>query len=564
MNAFPATQAYAASLAAPPPPAGLPGQKQGGPSELKRLEHAKLSLQKALDLVDECVLIVKPPQPGAEAYVMHGNTRACQVLGIDPRRGMHGMPLRDITADDAERASLEALMSASRAAGVPLSFICRFRTGDAPEPAVFQGRVRAMFSDDGDLWNHTICLSELRPAPENAVVAIAAEPPERQQERMHLANLAGLAKGMAHDVNNLLGPMLLEISNLLQSQALPDHVQPVIEKVYSMVKRAGGYTELVLNAARAKPMEKRPVDIAKLMRETATVCASGSDSVVEVRTAPGLKWVYGEPVQINQVLQNLMINGLQAMQPLGGRMFVEASNLTLESGNELRLFPGRYVDIRVRDRGAGMDRQTLARLFHDSFTTKTEGNGIGLVTCARFVRDHGGSITAASIPKQGSEFRVVLPAVEPAAGASGEDNCRPVPLVTGEGLVLLVDDEMALRQMSGCALKNCGYDVITCCNGEEAVAVYRQRLMAGAPPDVVLMDLTLPGGLSGTETAREILALHPGATLVVTSGSVTSDLLDLYLDMGFAGVLPKPYEAGTLSQKVREVLDAAQRRVRSW
>jgi len=268
-----------------------------------------------------------------------------------------------------------------------------------------------------------------------------------------------------------------------------------------------------------------------------------------------LQWALADGVRMSQVLQNLVMNAVQAM-PQGGRMFVELSNYLLEAPDVVEgLCPGRYVDIRVRDRGVGMDEETLGKLFRESFTTKEDGNGIGLTAVNRFVREQGGRILVTSTLNVGTEFRVLLPAVSPELANVNAAPSAPIPLQRGEGRVLLVDDEAPLRQVARCILTQCGYEVMEVDNGEDAITLYRQTLRNGVAPDVVLMDLTLRGGLTGSETAREILILDPAARLVVTSGSVTEDIQKMFLDEGFVGILPKPYEAGALTEKVREVID---------
>jgi CheY-like chemotaxis protein len=201
----------------------------------------------------------------------------------------------------------------------------------------------------------------------------------------------------------------------------------------------------------------------------------------------------------------------------------------------------------------------LSRLFKEAFTTKADGSGIGLTTCRRFVREHGGYIGVSSKLNVGTEFRVLLPGVPAQAHLEDAVEQAPIPLQTGEGRVMIVEDECALRHVARCILTRCGYEVVEAENGEAALRLYKEESRSGRTPDVVLMDLTLPGGLSGGEVARGILAFDPQANLVVTSGSVTEDVQRAYLDEGFCGVLPKPYEAGALTMTVRMIIENATR-----
>jgi CheY-like chemotaxis protein len=260
------------------------------------------------------------------------------------------------------------------------------------------------------------------------------------------------------------------------------------------------------------------------------------------------------------VLQNLVFNGIQAM-PCGGYMDVEAKNMTIPASGDGKLRAGLHVEITVRDRGCGIETENLKKLFRESFTTKADGNGIGLTTCKRFIDEMGGDIRVSSTPNIGTEFRVILRAADDSAAvkpAAPADNA-PVPLKHGKGTVLIVDDEDDLRRVAQMILKRCGYDCVECDNGQDAIKIYQSLYRTGTPPDVVLMDLTLRGGMNGTETATEILALDRDARIVCTSGSVTQEVQMVFLERGFVGVLPKPYEAGELTQTVHRVATAMRR-----
>jgi CheY-like chemotaxis protein len=250
--------------------------------------------------------------------------------------------------------------------------------------------------------------------------------------------------------------------------------------------------------------------------------------------------------------------------PQGGRMDVEAENLQISLGQDAVLRPGSYVRIIVRDRGCGISPENLNRLFRESFSTKPDGNGIGLTTCKRFIKEHEGDIRVTSRLHIGTEFTVLLPAVPPPAHESGEtspaaQDDAPVPLKHGQGRVLIVDDEDDLRRVARMILDRCGYQVVEADNGQDALKIYQSLYRSGSTPDVVLMDLTLRGGMDGGETAAQLLKFDPEARIVVTSGSVNSDVQLSYLERGFLGVLPKPYEAGELTQMVHGVISMMRR-----
>jgi CheY-like chemotaxis protein len=273
-----------------------------------------------------------------------------------------------------------------------------------------------------------------------------------------------------------------------------------------------------------------------------------------VRSDENLRQAVADPVKLSQVLQNLVMNGIQAM-PHGGYMDVQALNHIVGAEGDGKLKPGKHVKIIVRDRGCGIAKENLDRLFRESFTTKPDGNGIGLTTCKRFIDEMGGDIRVTSTPNIGTEFSLFLPAAASADGTRPlvPADTAPVPLKHGKGTVLIVDDEDDLRKVAHMILARCGYEVVQCDNGQDAVRIYQSLFRTGTPPDVVLMDLTLRGGMNGTETASEILHLDPDARIVCTSGSVTEEVQMVFLERGFVGVLPKPYEAGELTQVVHRV-----------
>ena len=525
-----------------------------------RLRQGSHYLKTALDQVSEGVLILMPEQDGREAYVMHGNARAHLLAGVDPTEGLRERSLSELAADPAAADTLRAALKRAQSGGGGTTCVCDLRTGFGERRLTVQWQVRAVTNDHGVLMNHTLTFSPVEQR-ESASAAVAGETDlDEASRRLRTETMATLAEGIAHDVNNLLGPMLSRLSLLLQQTREDAALSQELELMFASVKRARQFTQQVVKSARARCTERSPVDLARLARETVTLCSAGSNVQAHVSESSDLMWAYGDSVRITQVLQNLVMNGMQAM-PGGGLLFVELGNAELEPVNPVGLPAGRYVEVRVRDRGVGMSPETVARLFKDSFTTKADGNGIGLTTCHRFVVEQGGAILVTSQPNVGSEFRVLLPAVAPCAAELGSASEAPIPLQAGEGRVLVVEDEEPLRHVARCILTKCGYEPSEATHGEEAIRLYREAMLRGEKPDVVLMDLTLPGGLSGAETAKAILRLDPEARLVVTSGSVTEDIQRLFLDEGFVAVLPKPYEAGALSRTVKDVISRSQAEV---
>ncbi len=525
---------------------------------LTRLQAANYYFRVALDQIPEAIVLIQPDPSGESSpKVIYSNAPAACLVGVEPSQGLRGMSLRDLAADDASAATLEASIAKAFSAGGTNECEARLQCLYGDRQPVCKWRVRAVFNQDRKLLNYTLAFSVIsEPAP---VVAPASpvEDPDAQAARLRKDNLAALAQGMAHDVNNLLGPATMQLTDALQRiQTSPD-LMDQLRVVLTGLRRARQFTSQVVSASQSRDSEYQPTDAAALIRDTVSFASAGSNVEVRVHTEKPLRWIQANPVRISQVLQNLVMNGIQAM-PQGGHLTVEATNHEVTPGANGPLSPGRYVSISVSDRGCGISEENLGKLFKVAFTTKESGNGIGLTTCKRFIEEHSGHIDVTSRIGVGTEFRIFLPATDADSSVkespASDENDTPVPLIHGQGRVMIVDDEAELRCVAKVILVRCGYEVIECGSGQEAIKKYQNLSREGNAPDVILMDLTLRGGINGSETAQEILRYDPDAKLVVTSGSVNEEVQKGFLDRGFVAVLPKPYEAGELTQVVHRVV----------
>jgi CheY-like chemotaxis protein/anti-sigma regulatory factor (Ser/Thr protein kinase) len=281
------------------------------------------------------------------------------------------------------------------------------------------------------------------------------------------------------------------------------------------------------------------------------VAQSGSGVLIHLNLARELSWAIVDSAKISQVLQNLILNGIQAMRGTG-HMDIVARNVEISLQNG-RLAPGRYVEVSVRDRGCGIPPENLHRIFDEQFTTKKDGNGIGLTTCKRFVEEHNGDIRVSSMVNIGTEFAVYLPATERKEVV--EERKTQGPLANGVGTVLVVDDETGLRRISSAILKQCGYKVHEVASGEDAVRAYQQLARSGNRVDLVVMDLTLRGGMDGEQAMQEIHRMDPNAKVIASSGALVEETRRAYLTAGFVDILPKPYEASDLADAVHRALE---------
>ena len=530
------------------------------PDEVEQLKLANHYLRVALDQVKEGVIMLDSgPLDGTGPRVLYSNVPiACQV-GVEPGKGLRGLHLCDLVGSERDAvAILGALKDA--AAGGAAECQAQIQTFYSRGSQYCRWRVKALHNSMKRLLNFTITVEPIQNefSVQTTVQAPApkVEDLEAQNERLRIENLAAMAQGIAHDVNNLLGPITAQLSLVLPQLDKDTELAQTLDMVLAGVRRAKAFTTQVVKSAKAKHTIRQPSDVAEIIKETVRLAEAGSNVQVRINTSPDLPPAMADPVKITQVLQNLVMNGIQAM-PNGGFMDVEARMADIRLGQETNLKPGRYVQVVVRDRGAGITPDNMQRLFKESFTTKADGNGIGLTTCKRFIEEHEGIICVESTVNVGTEFRFYLPIATRAV----EKPTAPRPslsLKQGAGTVMIVDDEDQIRRVAAWILKRCGYTVYESNSGESAVKTYQSMARTGRPLDLLLMDLTLKGGMGGLETAQEIWKFDPAAKIIVSSGSVTEEVQRGFLDQGFFAILPKPYEATELSDAVFQAVMAGE------
>jgi PAS domain S-box-containing protein len=446
-----------------------------------------------------------------------------------------------------DRGRVLAALKRTRLEGVPFHCEYRLRTKDGRE---------IWARDDAAVIGR-----DERRLLQGVMVDITAERHVEQQalDALKLDSLGLLAGGVAHDFNNLLMTTLGNLS-LAKLELPPDGAGFArLAEAEKALLRAKGLTQQLLAFAKGGAPVRRPGQIRDLIRDTASFAASGSNVVVQLAVAADLRPAAVDADQIGQVVENLVLNAVQAM-PNGGTVRVEASNVLLPEPRhgelaELALDPGWHVRCSVRDHGVGIDPEDLPRIFDPYFTTKKGGSGLGLATSYAIVRRHNGNITAVSEPGRGTEVTFYLPAL--ALPATAEEPAPPspsAPAQTTSPRVLLMDDDTAVREVVALMLSQLGYQVTAAASGEEAVEAYRRALGLGQRFDAVIMDLTVAGGLGGREATARLLELDPDARVVVSSGYSGDPVLADHRGHGFVARLPKPYVSEDLERILREVL----------
>ncbi len=365
-----------------------------------------------------------------------------------------------------------------------------------------------------------------------------------------LESIGILAGGIAHDYNNILTAIMGNLS-LARLHAEEDpRLSPLLDMAEKAARVAVGLTHQLLTFSKGGEPIKKTTSIADLVSDAITFALRGSSVRAKLAFAKDLWPVEVDRGQISQVLNNLAINANQAM-PEGGVLEVNVGNVLLERGNQHGLPAGRYLRIALRDTGTGITEEHLPKIFDPYFTTKPGGSGLGLATSYAIVKKHDGMIGVRSTVGVGTTFEIHLPASErasPEAASAERDVFR------GSGSILVVDDDESIRRTLHKILGYLGYGVTSAREGSEALRLYAEAMKSGRPFDLVIMDLTIPGGMGGKEAIQALRKLDPGVRAIVSSGYSNDPVMSNFREHGFAGVASKPYEVAELSEQIKKVL----------
>ncbi len=373
--------------------------------------------------------------------------------------------------------------------------------------------------------------------------------PEELVRANRFESLGILAGGIAHDFNNLLTTILGGVSTAKENRNFN-----YLDAAEQACLAAKQLTRQLLTFAKGTSTlaSRQVVAPADLLQNAVRIAAAGSTVVVRVDASPDLFPVEIDKGQILQVVQNLVINAIQAMPvPSDGRVTLSASNLVLAENEFDDLPAGGYLRIDVQDNGAGIPPDILPRIFDPFFTTKKSGTGLGLATVDSIVRRHGGRIGVESTVGVGTLFSVLLPV---ASKPLQTETRRAPALRYGTGRILLMDDDPRICELTGAMIASLDYTHDIARNGEEALQLYRRYLAVQRPYDAVLLDLTIIGGMGGEECFKRLLEIDPEVRAIVTSGYDDDEMVQRYLDLGFVGYITKPYRVSDLGKVLKTVL----------
>lgn len=387
-----------------------------------------------------------------------------------------------------------------------------------------------------------------------SLVQDATERIRDEEEGLKLKKLEStgiLAGGIAHDFNNILTAILGNLNLSLQDEDLGKDSRRLLVAAEKASLRAKDLTQQLLTFAKGGEPIRESTSLREIIEDSAGFVLHGG-TVSCHSHIPGDLWpALIDRGQISQVIQNIVLNARQAM-PSGGAVRIDCENV--DAGNKhAAVNPDtRYVKITIGDTGIGIPKHLLDKIFDPYFTTKQEGSGLGLAITLAIVNKHSGHIFVDSTPGQGTEFEIYLPAADGAAEEKPE--IKPPPDV-GPRRVLVMDDEEMVREVIGVMLRSLGHEVLFAAEGREAVALVAARQGSDAPVSLVIVDLTIPGGMGGMEAMRHLHELDPTLPVIVASGYSNDPVMASYSDYGFSSAVAKPFVLSELRQAIENALN---------
>ncbi|HMB20853.1 MAG TPA: 7TM diverse intracellular signaling domain-containing protein [Spirochaetota bacterium] len=363
-----------------------------------------------------------------------------------------------------------------------------------------------------------------------------------------LESLSVLAGGIAHDFNNLLTAILGNLSLAKIKMTDDSEPFPILQKIEQAAQRAVDLTRQLLAFAKGGEPIKEITSIVDLIRETVSFILAGSGVNCEFDIQDGLWSVDIDTGQISQVLNNIIINAMQAM-PEGGTIYIVARNY--EGKLDVPLPEGKYVTFSIEDEGPGIPKKILNKIFDPYFTTKDYGTGLGLASSYSIIKRHGGHIKVESQEDGGTTFRIYLRASSQDVKKS--DDVYQVN-TQQSGRVLIMDDEEYICDVSSHMLEYLGYEVKCVKTGEEAIDEYKKARQENNPFGAVIMDLTIPGGMGGKEAVGELLKIDPDINAIVSSGYSNDPIMANHRAYGFKDVITKPFRLSDITKVLNRVL----------
>lgn len=373
-----------------------------------------------------------------------------------------------------------------------------------------------------------------------------------------LESLGILAGGIAHDFNNLLTGVSGNISIALRKSSDPSVRETYLREAELALQRASKLTNQLLTFSKGGIPSMEMVDIKKLIKESTRFTLRGSNVRYRLVVDNDLWIVEIDSGQIAQVIQNVVLNAAQAMVE-GGIIRITARNISIDENQVHELKAGSYVCIRMKDNGIGIAEDNLHKIFDPFFTTKADGTGLGLTTSYSIVKNHDGRIIIESKVDDGTTVTIYLPAlpeaetVETAKTATSSEVSGNMVDQKNSGHILVMDDEPTVQKVFRGMFQELGYTVVVVPDGKSAISMYETALASNHPFDLVVLDLTISGGMGGKETITHLQSVHPEIKAIVTSGYSNDPIFANYEKYGFQGKLAKPFTFEILEEVLNSI-----------
>lgn len=504
-----------------------------------RLALSRRRLSAAIEQAAESVIITD-----TDWRVLYANPAFERITGFD-RAEVIGRPFHDFYADGSSELFEEIRDRLTRSEVWQGHLLNQKKNGTN---YTVDATISPVRDENGVIINYVALKRDI-------TAELQLEEQLRQSQKMEA--IGRLAGGVAHDFNNLLTIITGYSDVLLSRFAEEDH--PLREDVAQIKKagaRAASLTRQLLAFSRRQTLQPKKLNVNTVVSDVNKMLGRliGEDVDLVINLDPNLGLTEVDPGQLEQVILNLAVNARDAMLQ-GGKLTVETANVTLDAGYMSRhqeVAPGSYVMLSISDTGAGIDSETLPHIFEPFFTTKTEGKGtgLGLATVHGIVKQSNGHIWVYSEPGYGTTFKIYLPRID-ASSESLQQNQPSDQLSQGLETILVVEDEVMVRQLVSTVLTNCGYTVLEAVNGHEALRIYEKH---AEEIHLLLTDVIMPE-MSGGKLVKELTSLHPNIKVLFMSGYTDNVIADQGILELNAGFLQKPFSLHELTQKVREVLD---------
>ncbi len=364
-----------------------------------------------------------------------------------------------------------------------------------------------------------------------------------------LESLGVLAGGIAHDFNNLLTVVLGNLSLVSLDPKIESESLECLKESERAAMRARDLTQQLITFAKGGEPVRAVTLLPEVVREATQFALHGSNVRCDYEIGPTIWPADVDKGQIGQVIHNLIINASHAM-PHGGVIRIAIRNEEVTHGFRAELSPGRYLRLTIADSGTGISAEHLTRIFEPYFTTKAKGNGLGLATVFSIIKKHQGHLEVESVLGVGTTFHIWLPASATIPAAIAEEKPAPPKMIR----VLFMDDEISIRQLGAGIFKRMGVACTVVADGAAVLQEYETARAEGRPYALVMLDLTVPGGMGGAEAMEKLLQINPAVKAIVSSGYSSDPIMANFRAYGFCGMVAKPYDISIFMKTVSEVL----------